>query len=210
ARPLLLGLIAVSVVSGASGEGLDRLGEAHFLRNFAFPSIGDFRPEPVVWFGIINLGASLLGLAAAEAVARRVDTSDGFQAARALLVLESLRIGGILVFGLAGGFALALASYWVVGAVSAVARPIRGAWLNRNIDPSVRATVLSIDSQANSLGQLAGGPAIGAFGTAYGLRAAMVAAGLVLSPALWLYGRCLKPEGTEPSVPQAVRSTQPE
>jgi hypothetical protein len=77
---------------------------------------------------------------------------------------------------------LARALYW----------PIAGAWLNRQIDSRVRATVISAQSQADALGQLGGGPAIGAVGTLFGLRAAITAAGFLLTPALLLYGRAIR------------------
>ena len=41
----------------------------------------------------------------------------------------------------------------------------------------------------DALGQIGGGPAVGAIGTAFSLRAALVTSGLILSPALWLYAR---------------------
>jgi len=56
----------------------------------------------------------------------------------------------------------------------------------------VRATVISMGSQANALGQVAGGPAIGAVGTLAGIRAALVGAAITLSPSLWLYARAIR------------------
>lgn len=69
--------------------------------------------------------------------------------------------------------------------------PIYTTWLAQSIDPRVRATVISISGQADALGQVAGGPAIGAIGLARSLRAALVVAGAVLAPALLLYVRAL-------------------
>jgi len=53
----------------------------------------------------------------------------------------------------------------------------------------VRATVLSISSQANALGETGGGPVVGLIGTAFSLRAALVAAGVLLAPVVALYAR---------------------
>jgi DHA3 family tetracycline resistance protein-like MFS transporter len=50
----------------------------------------------------------------------------------------------------------------------------------------VRATVISISNGANSLGELAGGPVVGAIGTLASIRAALVTAAIVLSPTLLL------------------------
>lgn len=185
--PLLSIFLLVTAVLAASSEALDRLGEAHFIRVIGFP--GMIRLDPIVWFGLINLGTSLLGLLAVEAVIRRLDTSTTARAANALFIINVLRIAAVVAFGLAGNFWLALAAYWSVGLLGSVIGPIQDAWLNRSINPSVRATVFSVMGQADALGQLGGGPAIGAVGTRFGLRAAMVTAGLALSPALLLYSR---------------------
>ena len=188
--PVLPLLLAVAIVSGAFGEGIDRLNEAHFLRNFTFP-LAD-RLDAVVWFGLINLGATLLGVVAAEVVVRRVATEREGRAAATLLILTALRAAAAIAFGVAGNFALALAAYWAIPALRDVIVPIRQAWLNRQLNPQARATVFSIYGQADSLGQFLGGPAIGLVGTRYGLRAAMVAAGLLLIPAMLLYIRALR------------------
>lgn len=74
-------------------------------------------------------------------------------------------------------------------------------WLNLNLNPRVRATVLSLSGQANALGQFAGGPAVGAIGTVFSLRAALVVAGLLLSPAVLLYGRALRRDRVPPLAP---------
>lgn len=62
------------------------------------------------------------------------------------------------------------------------------------------ATVISISNQANSLGELAGGPVVGAVGTLASIRAALATAALVLSPALFLYGRAIRHGGVEPGL----------
>jgi len=51
---------------------------------------------------------------------------------------------------------------------------------------------------ANSLGKLAGGAVGGAIGTLASIRAALMTAALVLSPALPLYGRAIRLGGGEP------------
>jgi DHA3 family tetracycline resistance protein-like MFS transporter len=58
------------------------------------------------------------------------------------------------------------------------------AWLSARIEPRVRATVLSMASQMDALGQVGGGPVLGLIGTLRGLRAALVVAGVALSPSL--------------------------
>jgi MFS transporter, DHA3 family, tetracycline resistance protein len=78
-------------------------------------------------------------------------------------------------------------------------------WLNQQItDSSVRATVISFAGQADAVGEAGGGPLLGAVGNAFGIRAALVAGGLVLSPALALYARAIRHHGREPELEEAA------
>lgn len=183
--PLLRWFLLAAVVFGAYSEAFDRLGEAHFLINFDFPPLGNF--DQVVWFGIIRAGAQLLGFFAADIASRRLSLDATAAPTRVLSILQIGWIGGVIAFGLAGNFYLALLAYWGIGIVQTVYSPIYSGWLNRHIDSRTRATALSFINQADSLGQVGGGPAIGAIGTLYSLRSAMVAAGFILSPLFLLY-----------------------
>ncbi|MBI5713524.1 MAG: hypothetical protein HZC38_08910, partial [Chloroflexi bacterium] len=52
-----------------------------------------------------------------------------------------------------------------------------------------RATVLSMSSQMNAVGQIAGGPAIGVVGNSFSVRAALMISAVILSPVLPLLSR---------------------
>jgi DHA3 family tetracycline resistance protein-like MFS transporter len=56
--------------------------------------------------------------------------------------------------------------------------------------------------QANALGQMAGGPGVGLIGNVFGLRAALIAAAVLLLPALPFYLRA----GEEQSLEAAPES----
>jgi DHA3 family tetracycline resistance protein-like MFS transporter len=198
ARPVLLMLLAIAAFSGMSSEGFDRLWEAHFLKDLGLPTLGGL--DPVVWFGVINAGTLVLGYTAAGIMGRTMDVSNATVVARSLFVLDALNAAGILAFALAGNFAFALCTFWFASLVRRLGEPLYLTWLNQGLDPGVRATVISMGSQANALGQIAGGPVIGAVGTLAGIRAALALAGLILSPAVALYGRALRHGGVEPAL----------
>lgn len=90
-----------------------------------------------------------------------------------------------------------------MSAAASVQGPVLAAWLNSHIAPEVGATVFSILGQADALGQTAGGPAVGWIGTRHSLRAAMVAAAVLLAPAVGVYAGASRPKGG-PSPPAAV------
>lgn len=191
-RPVLLTILGVALVFGMSGEGYDRLWTAHMLQDVPFPALGDV--QPVVWFGLLSLGAAPLTIAATELV-RRLDLGREALVTRTLFVANALRIVCIVVFGLATSFPLAAAAIWGATVSRGLSRPVYDSWLVRHIDPRVRATVLSLSGQADALGQIAGGPVIGVVGTVVSLRAAIVAAGAALLPALPLFVRAARQSG---------------
>jgi sugar phosphate permease len=96
------------------------------------------------------------------------------------------------MFGLAGSFALAFAALLLKATLSALSSPLHQTWLIQQTRPRVRATVLSIGSQANSFGETAGGPLVGVVGTRFSLRAAMVLSGALLAPVVALYAYTLR------------------
>lgn len=187
ASPVLVIFLVLAVVTGASSEGMDRLGEIHFLKNFAFPDIGNL--QPVVWFGFIDLVLLVLGVIATQLIIKRVDTNDHAKVARVLVVFSGLQVVGVLAFALAGSFVFALLAYWGMRLFRSIASPLYDTWLTQSIDPRVRATVLSMASQADAIGQVAGGPAVGWIGTAVSIRAALITSAVLLLPKLPLVAR---------------------
>ena len=182
ASPILPTIVVIILFRGASSEAFDRLWQAHFVANFAFPTLGSL--EPIVWFGIIAAAGRLVSLGSTELVRRRVDTATPRGAAGALFVVNAVLIAAILALALAGNFALAIGAYLVAAACRTTSSPIYTAWINRQVSSRVRATVISFTSQSDALGQVAGGPAIGWVGTVASLRAAFIVGALVLAPIL--------------------------
>jgi DHA3 family tetracycline resistance protein-like MFS transporter len=193
ARPVLLILLAVAVFTGMSEEGFDRLNAKHFLDGLGLPSLGSL--DSVAWFGVINAGALILSYLAAEVVGRRLNVGDAAVAARLLLFLNACTIVGMLSFALAGSFAFALAAFWFTSLARTLAEPLYLTWLNEGLEPGVRATVISMGSQAGAFGEASAGPVIGAIGNLAGVRTALTVASIILSPALLLYARALRHRG---------------
>jgi DHA3 family tetracycline resistance protein-like MFS transporter len=184
-QPILIVLLATGLFYGLYSEGFDRLWTPHLLDNFAGP--WQKGPQPVVWFGIIEAVMLLISLAATEVARRRVDTARALPLARTLLLNAALIILCLAGFALTRSFWVAVGLYWLIGALRNIADPLHTAWLNLSIDqPQVRATMFSVSGQADAVGQIAGGPAVGAIGNA-SIRAALVSSALLLSPVLPLY-----------------------
>jgi len=189
-QPLLLTVLGVGLFLGMYSEGLDRLWVTHFLNDIGLPTAISW--QPVVWFGAIGMVKRLIGLAAAEAAGRRVDAAHATATARALQLAAGVTALGLAGFALARGFGLALALYLVVDAMRSITSPLYDAWLNQRIDdPQVRATLFSVSSQVDAIGQMGGGPLVGAIGN-WSVRAALVASALLLAPVLPLFRAAIR------------------
>jgi MFS family permease len=199
---ILLLIVGITFFAGAASEGFDRLWEAHLLKDVGLPELWGL--DPVVWFGVFNIVGLVAGIVITSFLVPRFEYADNTKLARSLLVLSVVLSVSVIVFGLATSFAVAAVAYLVARLIRRLKDPLYVTWLNKNVeDSSVRATVNSIASQADAIGEVAGGPAIGAVGTVASLRAALVAAGLLLMPAIGLYGRALRHGGREPELEEA-------
>jgi DHA3 family tetracycline resistance protein-like MFS transporter len=184
-QPILLTLLGIMFFYGLYSEGLDRLWTAHLLEGFAVPLLD--RVKPVVWFGAIQIVSLVFSLAATEAIRQRVDANHSRSVRRILMLDAGATIGALAGFALTRSFWVAAATYCAIGALRAVVDPLYTAWFNRRIDDSqVRATMFSVTSQTNAVGQVVGGPGVGVIGNR-SIRAALVTCALLLSPVLALY-----------------------
>ena len=185
-RRMLLLILGISLFIGLSSEPLDRLWEAHLLENFSFPR-WDGLQEPVHWFGLMNVTMLLLGFGVTEVIRRRIPAKRLEVAIAAQLLLNIIVVVGVVIFGLAANFGIAVVAIMAVHVFRGASHPLYMAWINRQIESRVRATVLSLNGQFDAIGQVAGGPILGALATAVSIPAAMVSVGILMVPALLLY-----------------------
>lgn len=184
-RTVLIAIFLISLVYGLSSSGFDNLWTVNILENLTFPAIVNF--EPVIWFGSINAIVMILGLVGTEIVRRRVDLSSQTAIVQTLTFLTSATAICMVIYALTGNFWLALMAYCLSIGLRTTSDPILRTWINQNTESNVRATILSMDSQVNSLGQMIGGSAIGAIGTAISLQVALVTTGLARIPVAMLF-----------------------
>jgi len=202
---LIVIILAITVVWGLSGEGIDRLNQVHFLRDVGLPNFAGL--SPVLWFGVISGGSTLIGIATTRTLRRHLDLQDHRQVTRMLFAATAIRALMAAGFALATNLAVAMTFFWIASAMRQAFGPVKRSWLNRSLDSANRATLLSIDGQADALGQIAGGPMIGAIGSGVSIRAALLASAALLGVALPLLARALRetspPQGREPGLVQA-------
>ena len=185
-QPVLLNILAVGIFFGLFSEGWDRLWQAHLLETFNLEAATGM--PAVAWLGGMRIASMVLGVAAAEGMSRRVNMNQPRSVTRSFFRLTALMVVSIIVYGLAPSLAIALLMFFVFDLSRGLIEPLLSTWTNQHIPSHVRATVLSMQSQTDAIGQTVGGPPVGVVGE-LSLRAAFVASGLILSPALYLVQR---------------------
>ncbi|MFA6602563.1 MAG: MFS transporter [Candidatus Shapirobacteria bacterium] len=188
--PILLTIIVTGLIFGMFSEGFDRLWTPFMIKNFSFPQV--FSLKPVVWFGILAMVANLVAIFSVKLAELKTDTTNHKSTVTTLLVTNTLLMLAVVAFALSGNFWAAAIAYWLVAMTREVRGPVYDAWTNQNVSSGVRATVFSMCSQANAVGQIVGGPLLGLIATVISLRVSLVMAGLVLLPSLWLYVNSIK------------------
>jgi DHA3 family tetracycline resistance protein-like MFS transporter len=180
---MLTGLVAGTVFVGMSSEGFDRLSQPRFLESFTFP--GALTAE--YWFGAFAIVGAFGSIVATGLLGRHLSTGHPRRVGRILAIMQAVTAAGMLVFGLTGNLWLAVGVYLVVGLLRESTIPILSIWLISATTSQSRATVFSIQSQADALGQIIGGPPAGLVGQRRSIGAGIATGGLFLLPAVALF-----------------------
>jgi DHA3 family tetracycline resistance protein-like MFS transporter len=186
AKPVLLSILLITAIAGASSEGFDRLFQVHLLKDVGLPHLAGI--NPLYWFVFLTLGSVLIGLGVTELARRRLDLQNHQVAVRALFLSTTILSAAIVAFAVAPSFPAAVVAYWVARNAARVWDPVQRAWLNQSLEPATRATLFSVDGQANALGQIASGPALGLLART-SIPAAIAVSGALLLPALAVFYR---------------------
>lgn len=189
-RPILGTILWVGFIYGLYSEGFDRLWVKHMLENYTLPTWWGM--TEVTWNGVVRIGGMLLGVVAAEGVRRWLDTTRQTSLVRALAAFTLLLVGGLAVFALGRSFVGMLGALWLISLARSVIGPLHTIWVNQRLDSNVRATVISMNSQVDAFGQIAGGPVVGWIGSAVSVRAALSVSAALLTPVLGLLARAEK------------------
>jgi DHA3 family tetracycline resistance protein-like MFS transporter len=193
--------LLVSALTGLASEVFDRLWQVRVLDSFDMPEV--FGGDEAIAFTAFALVGTVVSLLASLASGRWlprhvVDGHPGLPVAAAAAA-QVIAVAGL---ALVGSLWLALAFVWLRGAAMAFSGPIEAAWLARHLDSSTRATVLSMNSQANAIGQVVGGPPLGALATRTSIPVALLVAAAVQAPSVAAFWR-IRRVGGQPAAPVA-------
>ncbi|MCO8270667.1 MFS transporter [Actinoplanes sp. TRM 88003] len=182
---VLAGIVGATLFAGMSSEGFDRLSQP-----FLLPHIGDHPVELV--FGGLAMIAALGSIVVTGMAGQWIDVVRPQRVGRVLAVIQALTAIGMISLGWAGHWWAAVGLYLGVRLLRDTAEPVLNVWLVSATAPQSRATVFSIVSQADALGQIAGGPPAGLVAQRRAIGAGISVAGLFVLPAVALFALAAK------------------
>ena len=180
-RALLLVAIAL-MISGAM-EPFDRYREIHLTRLSILPRHG----SAFVWLTVVAVASSLLAFAATKAVERAKPSANRRRHTRWMVGLSLAQAAAVVVFGASHLFWLTAAMVLVVDRSRSLQGRLMASWLVPLTPRAVRATAFSFLEQANSLGEVVCGPALGALARTVGTGTSLVVGGSALVPIAAFY-----------------------
>jgi len=186
-RPRLMNIVFIGLFYGLYSEGFDRLWVKHLLDNFELPLL--FGNNQVAFFAALRVVGAILTILAVRFVEKRVDSTSSLAIGRAVLLVTGGISVALIGFALSQFLVLSLGLYLVVSVLRNVHGPLQTGWVNQKLDPQVRATVHSMFGQVDAIGQTLGGPLVAGIAAVGSAVTALVASGLLLTPALFFIGR---------------------
>ncbi|WP_236710031.1 MFS transporter [Longilinea arvoryzae] len=191
-RPVLVTILGIGLFYGLYSEGFDRLWTPLLLERFTFPAQGTI--PVLVWFGLINAGALLISMLANAWAQRRIDLARSSQLVRTFAASSAALVAGLAIFAVSRNLALTIGMFWSVSMLRRLNYPLYTAWVNQRLEPQVRATVISLSSLVDALGQIVAGPLVGLLARETSLQNGILASAALLSPVLLLFFRARKEE----------------
>lgn len=169
----------IEVCVGLASEGIDRLEVAHLLESFTLPAVNI---DAIVWVSILAIILMTLNIIFGEILRRQVDESNVEQILKLFRAVFIAFIVAVTLFAFSIDFKTGAITMVMMQLFRRLAFPIYDAWVNKQIDSNLKATVLSMWGQTNAIGQMIGGPFVGIMATIVSYKLGFVVVALFLLP----------------------------
>ena len=171
---VLAAVLASNALLNGSAEGYGRLYERRLV-TLGLPST----PAPIVWFTALGLATVVLRVASLRAVERRIDRPD--VARQSYVVACAVGAVGLVLFAFAPVTSAAVAAAFVVSGLGAIPRVAATIRVNRRTSSSVRATVHSLLSWTENVGEIVFGLGLALVAATTSTTTAIVASAVLLA-----------------------------
>ncbi len=189
-RPRLMTILGIGLFYGLYSEGFDRLWVKHIIDTFELPAF--LGGSQVAFIGALKAVGTIASIIVMRSVEKRLDTTQPVAIGRAMLFVTGAISAALIGFALSPFLGLTISIYLLIMVLRTIATPLYTSWVNQKLDSGTRATVISISSQVDAIGQIAGGPGVGLIAKLVSVVGAIFTSGVLLSPALFLIGRANK------------------
>lgn len=183
-RPALRQILLLAVFFAVYTEGFDRLWIPFAVDQYAFPR---FSPEQ--WIGGAQIAAQFSAFLLLGLLHRKVNLQKMRVLVRLIIGMSFLLLVCLVLSIATPWLWLALPAYAGIMVIRELHDPFYRTWVNQKLEPSTRATVLSLSGQLDAVGQIIGGPLIGATAKYASKRTGLIFSTLLLTPALWIITR---------------------
>lgn len=184
-RPALYTILGIGLFYGLYSEGFDRLWTPLLLERFTFPAQETL--PVMVWFGLLRAGALLLSMGINAWAQKRIDMNSTAQVVRAFAASSAALVVSLFAFAVSRNLLLSVGLFWSVSMLRNLNGPLYTAWVNQRLDSQVRATVISLSSLVDALGQIIAGPLMGLLAVKTNLQNGLLASAALLAPVLLLF-----------------------
>ncbi len=182
-RVLLVVLISTAFF-GAANQAVDGLDTIR-VTDLGLPEASG--AEAVLFIGAVWYVMNALQLPLVAWLGRHVDSMSARRSVGLLMFLLGLSCVGVLGLALGPWLALAIGGWTLREVTTELSFPLAETLVNRQTDSSVRATVISFLGQAESLGQVVGGTALGVVAQLATVPIALAIASALLGVASLVY-----------------------
>lgn len=177
----LILLLAASVVLGVSSEGYDRLSQKFISDVFTLPSVIGLPSES--FFSLLASCSQILAIILTEVLRRRINPTDPVALRRSVIGCVLVAMFGFAAFVWSPTVWTAALIFVLTRGVRRAMGPLMKAWVNLYAPEDKRATILSFESQAHSLGEIGGGPLAGQVAQWHSVKLAISMCALLMAPA---------------------------
>jgi len=184
-RPALYTILGIGLFYGLYSEGFDRLWTPLLLERFTFPA-SETVPL-MVWFGLLRAGALLLSMGINAWAQKRIHMARPALLVRTFAASSAALVASLFLFAFSRNLLLSVGLFWSISMLRNLNGPLYTAWVNQRLDSQVRATVISMSSLVDALGQIVAGPLVGLLAVETSLQNGLLASAALLAPVLLIF-----------------------
>lgn len=174
--------LGIALAWGLASEGYDRLWTSHLLNNFNSEQASFFNDVTLV--GVLEFVSMLASVFLIEYLIQKAEKNPAYMRV-ILFTVNFLNIGMIALFALSRNVYMLAILHVFIFITRSANQPTLNSNINKDIPQEVRATAISVYSQMDNIGQIAGGLIVALIAGKYNVSIGILVTIVFLLPALF-------------------------